>query len=68
MDGPSRHIARDPDVYADPEAFVPERYLDMDAANLEKNDPRKFVFGFGRRYACRARTKFQSPHIYVLSH
>ena len=47
----SRHIARDSDTYAEPDAFRPERYLDMDPATLERADPRKIIFGFGRRYA-----------------
>ncbi|KAI0712880.1 cytochrome P450 [Fomitopsis betulina] len=43
------HIARDPDIYADPDQFLPERYPDMDIKPLERTDPRKIIFGFGRR-------------------
>ncbi|KAH9842975.1 cytochrome P450 [Rhodofomes roseus] len=40
-------IARDPDVYPDPERFDPQRWLDEDG-QLRK-DMRYFRFGFGRR-------------------
>ncbi|KAI0261388.1 cytochrome P450 [Gloeopeniophorella convolvens] len=38
-------IANDPDIYEDPSAFLPERFLGADSAL----DPHEFVFGFGRR-------------------
>ncbi|QRW10511.1 cytochrome P450 family protein [Ceratobasidium sp. AG-Ba] len=38
-------IAHDPDIYPDPHVFRPERYL-QEKPNL---DPRKYIFGFGRR-------------------
>ncbi|KAI0202311.1 cytochrome P450 [Astrocystis sublimbata] len=43
-----RHFTHDPEVYHDPMAFIPERFI---AGNTEKPepDPEKFVFGFGRR-------------------
>ncbi|TFY56485.1 hypothetical protein EVJ58_g7613 [Rhodofomes roseus] len=44
-----RHMTRDPDVYPEPEVFWPERYLEMDASTFDAIDPRKIVFGFGRR-------------------
>ncbi|KAH9834652.1 cytochrome P450 monooxygenase [Rhodofomes roseus] len=43
------HMTRDPDVYPEPEVFWPERYLEMDASTFDAIDPRKIVFGFGRR-------------------
>ncbi|KZT28739.1 cytochrome P450 [Neolentinus lepideus HHB14362 ss-1] len=38
-------LLHDPDTYADPESFRPERFL---GENPER-DPRDFAFGFGRR-------------------
>lgn len=38
-------FCHDPEVYADPESFEPERYL----APRSEPDPREVVFGFGRR-------------------
>jgi cytochrome P450 len=40
-------MANDPEVYEDPSAFRPERFLGAQSAL----DPHEFVFGFGRR-AC----------------
>ncbi|PCH38429.1 cytochrome P450 [Wolfiporia cocos MD-104 SS10] len=40
-------IARDPDVYPEPEAFKPERWLTPDGCI--RDDLRFFNFGFGRR-------------------
>ncbi|KAF8914434.1 cytochrome P450 [Gymnopilus junonius] len=49
IDGPSRAIVHDEEIYPDPHVFNPERHL----GNPEERqlDPFKFVFGFGRR-AC----------------
>ncbi|KAI8970552.1 cytochrome P450 [Trametes punicea] len=44
-------MTRDPEVFSNPEDFVPERYLEKsaDAATARRRDPRNYVFGFGRR-------------------
>lgn len=41
-----RAITRDPELYPDPESFIPERYLGSNTGVL---DPATYVFGFGRR-------------------
>lgn len=45
-----RAILRDPEVYHEPEKFLPERFLDS-AGNLDVHgwDPADVIFGFGRR-------------------
>jgi len=41
---------RDPDVYPDPDVFKPERFIGIDAdEDSDLKDPKKLVFGFGRR-------------------
>lgn len=42
-------MTQNPDLYADPERFDPERYLAMSAEELDRKDPGDVVFGFGRR-------------------
>ncbi|KAG7440989.1 cytochrome P450 [Guyanagaster necrorhizus] len=43
-------VLHDPDVYPSPFEFLPERYFDDAAKTKGLNpDPRKFVFGYGRR-------------------
>ncbi|CCM01370.1 uncharacterized protein FIBRA_03420 [Fibroporia radiculosa] len=42
-------IAMDPDMYLDPELFWPERFEGMDEEEADLKDPRRVVFGSGRR-------------------
>ncbi|KAH9926320.1 cytochrome P450 98A3 [Epithele typhae] len=43
-------IARDPELYPDPDAFRPERFLDANSQlDLTRSDPSDYAFGFGRR-------------------
>jgi cytochrome P450 len=49
-------IAHDPEIYADPDEFTPERFLRTDAHGQLELDPDVFdpitlLFGYGRRYA-----------------
>ena len=40
----------DPEVYPDPDAFIPERFLDVNGClDLSGGDPADLGFGFGRR-------------------
>ncbi|TDZ33336.1 O-methylsterigmatocystin oxidoreductase [Colletotrichum spinosum] len=41
-------FTHDSSIYRDPEVFRPERHLSIES-NQPEMDPRKFVFGFGRR-------------------
>ncbi|EED83484.1 predicted protein, partial [Postia placenta Mad-698-R] len=42
-------ISRDPSIYPDPDAFRPERFEEMDAEKVKACDPKRYIFGFGRR-------------------
>lgn len=44
-----RAILHDPDVYPDPEAFKPERFLTEDG-ELKEDPSLMCAFGFGRRF------------------
>lgn len=44
-----RCMLRNPAWYPNAEAFQPERFQDMSKSDAENKDPRKLMFGFGRR-------------------
>ena len=39
----------DPEMYPDPDKFIPERYLKDGKANPAVRDPASVIFGYGRR-------------------
>ena len=45
-------MAHDPQVYKDPWLFNPDRFLPKESQAVDI-DPRKYVFGFGRRFVSR---------------
>nr|ANC28044.1 cytochrome P450 [Polyporus umbellatus] len=48
--GNNYNMLRDPNVYPNPDEFMPERFLeDVDEATAKLRDVRNYVFGFGRR-------------------
>ncbi|KAM5541819.1 hypothetical protein V8D89_004548 [Ganoderma adspersum] len=59
-------ILRDPEVYARPDEFIPDRFLDSDGnLDLCGRDPADVVFGFGRRI-CPGR-HFAESTMFILS-
>ncbi|OSD03845.1 cytochrome P450 [Trametes coccinea BRFM310] len=42
-------MSQDPSVYPEPQKFRPDRWLEMSPQAVELANPRKIVFGFGRR-------------------
>ena len=42
-------MSRDEDLWSNPEAFYPERFLEMDAVDTKSKNPFDMVFGYGRR-------------------
>ncbi|CCM04551.1 uncharacterized protein FIBRA_06732 [Fibroporia radiculosa] len=52
-------MTRDPEMYADPEAFRPERFEEMDKVEADLKDPRRMVFGFGRQCGFLSRLGFK---------
>nr|VWO99511.1 N/A [Ganoderma boninense] len=42
-------VSRDPNMYHDPDSFMPERFLKDGELNPDVRDPATFAFGYGRR-------------------
>ena len=43
-------MSRDPELYPDPDMFLPERYINAEGQlDISKGDPAEYAFGFGRR-------------------
>lgn len=60
-------MSRDPDVYPEPDVFKPERFLTPNGGVSDLHDPKKFVFGFGRRLVRISPTRgiqFDDPDVY----
>ena len=56
----------DPDIYEDPEAFRPERFIRNGKLDFSTSpDPAKFVFGFGRRYGAGGLNSIPSANLTV---
>lgn len=43
-----RSFFNDPKTYPDPDVFLPERFISSEG-HLKQQDPRSYLFGFGRR-------------------
>lgn len=46
----SRSMGRHAETYPDAAVFRPERFEEMNTQKASLADPRKYIFGFGRRY------------------
>jgi cytochrome P450 len=42
-------MLHDEEVYPNPGAFMPERFIQDKVINTKLRDPRELIFGFGRR-------------------
>ncbi|PCH43261.1 cytochrome P450 [Wolfiporia cocos MD-104 SS10] len=42
-------MTQDAEFYPEPEKFRPERFQEMDIDTAKRTDPRRYIFGFGRR-------------------
>ncbi|KAK5996243.1 Multifunctional cytochrome P450 monooxygenase [Cladobotryum mycophilum] len=56
-------LAHDPEVYQDPDSFVPERFLEP----RNEQDPRTWMYGFGRR-VCPGRYLAESVMFLTFTH
>ena len=45
-------MLRDPEEYADPDAFIPERFMPKEGERMPR-DPGKIAYGYGRRWVSR---------------
>ncbi|TBU38080.1 cytochrome P450, partial [Dichomitus squalens] len=59
-------FTRDPNVYPNPEAFIPERFLKEGRLNPDVRDPATLVFGYGRR-GCPGRHFAQSSLFMIVA-
>ncbi|CCL98338.1 uncharacterized protein FIBRA_00332 [Fibroporia radiculosa] len=57
-------MTRNPDVYPDPDTFIPERFENLDDGTASQLNPSELIFGFGRRI-CPGRT-FADTTIWLL--
>lgn len=60
-------MSRDSALYPDAETFRPERFEGLDAEAMNTRDPRKYIFGFGRRYGSFKRALHVILTYYVVS-
>ncbi|EJF56159.1 cytochrome P450 [Dichomitus squalens] len=58
-------LLHNPEMYPEPERFMPERFIRDGAFDCSANDPSRFTFGFGRR-VCPGRV-FSEDSIWLLA-